>query len=294
MNIRHLLPRIRRRWAQAGLALGWTVLTALPASAALTVILKDGSSISADALTPQGATFSIKPAGGAARVITAAQIERLEMDPPPLLAEVETAYIADDMTRTLTALGKLKAELDPLKNIDGGREWWTEGEFLRAYVLLRQKRYADVQASMKEIAAKGSPTEKRRAQVYLAHLTALNGDPHKGLSELKALILEARDTETLADAWLFTGQHYAATNQPTDALLAFLRVPVFYPERKLALAAARLGAARCFMALEDHAAARSVLKELIASQGTSAEGKEAKTLLTQVEQLLGETTTPAQ
>lgn len=294
MKFRHVLAYRFFRRPGPGWAALFLALALLPAPGAITVILKDGSSATAETLTAQGSGFSLKPpGGGAARVIAAAQIERLEMDPPVLLAEVEAAYTADDMTRTLTALGKLKVELEPLKNIEGGREWWIEGEFLRAHILLSQKRVADVETSMKEIAANGSAAEKRHAAVFLAHLTALAGDPHQGLETLKSLILEARDAETLADAWLFTGQHRAAINEPAEALLAFMRVPVFYPERRLPLAAARLGAARCHMALEDHAAARRVLKELLSTQGTSAEGKEAKKLLTQVEQLLGEETAPS-
>ncbi len=270
-------------------ALWWLVAGLVPAGAAVTVTLKDGSTLTAESFTPQGANFSVKPAGaGAARVVPAAQIERLEMDPPATLTELHAAFAAGDTTRTLTALGKLRAELDPLKKIPGGREWWAEAEFVRAHVLLGQKRFTDVETSMKEIATLGEASEKRHAAVFLAHLAALNGDPRQGLDQLKALILEARDPETLADAWLFTGQHRAAVNEPHAALLAFLRVPVFYADRSIPLAGARLGAARCFVALEDLASARRTLKELVAAQGATAEGREGKLLLAQVERTLGE------
>ena len=53
------------------------------------------------------------------------------------------------------------------------------------------------------------------------------------------------------------------------------------------LAAARLGAARCFVAIEDLAAARQTLKELLATQATTLAGVEGQKLLSQVERDLG-------
>jgi hypothetical protein len=264
------------------------------AHAQITVSLRDGSSVRATALSLQGATrLSLTPeGGGAARIVETSAVERVDMPQPPILAETYAALASGESIKTLQSMGKLRVELDPLKKIPGGREWWLEGEFLRAHILLSQRRTKELEEAMRLIAADNTdPVAQRRAQVFQAHLTGLAGDPRKALEELRSLILNARDPETLADAWLFTGFHRSAVNEQSEALIAFLRVPVFYPALPVPLGSARLGAARCHIALEDLPAARRVLRQLIEEQGTSPAGQEATKLLSQVEKGLGITST---
>lgn len=260
----------------------------------ITVTLRDGSSVRATALSVQGGTKLSLTAegGGAPRVVEVATVERVDMLQPQILTEAYAAFAAGENIKTLQTMGKLRVELDALKKIPGGREWWLEGEFLRAHILLSQRRNKELEEAMKEIAADSTDlVAQRHAQAFLAHVAGLAGDPRKALDQLRAIILNARDPETLADAWLFTGIHRAAVNEQQDALVAFLRVPVFYPALPVPLSYARLGAARCHIALEDLPAARRSLKELIEAQGPSLPGQEAKKLLSQVEKDLGITST---
>jgi len=263
--------------------------TAGAAHGQITVTLRDGSTVRAASLSTQGTRLSLTPEGGGApRVVEAATVERVDMLQPQALTDAYAAFAAGDNIRTLQTMGKLRVELDPLKSIPGGREWWLEGEFLRAHILISQRRLKDMEDAMKEIAADSTdPVAQRHAQAFLAHATGLAGDPRKALDQLRTIILNARDPETLADAWLFTGEHRAAVNEQQDALIAFLRVPVFYPALPVPLAAARLGAARAYVALEDLTSARRILRELGADQPTSPAGMEGKKLLSQVEKDLG-------
>jgi hypothetical protein len=125
----------------------------------------------------------------------------------------------------------------------------------------------------------------RRAKVYLAHIEGLQ-DPKAGIEKLSALIAETGDGDVLADANNFLGQHYAATNQPIEAALAFLRVHVFYATRQIPTAQARLGAAKALMAIENPMDARMVLRELVLKQSKTGEAQEGKKLLRQVEDIL--------
>lgn len=278
---------MRHRLSIATLAT--VVSLASDAQAQITVTLRDGSSVRATTLAAQGTRLSLTPeAGGAPRVVEAATVERVDMLQPQIITDAYTAFASGETVKTLQAMGRLRTELGLLKKIPGGREWWLEGEFLRAHILLTQKRVKDVDEAMREIAADNTdPISQRHAQVFLAHLTGLAGDPRQALEQLRSLILGARDQDTLADAWLFTGQHLAAVNEQQTALVSFLRIPVFYPSRLVPLAAARLGAARCFVAIEDLTAARQTLKELLATQATTLAGVEGQKLLSQVERDLG-------
>lgn len=277
------MPRITIPCIAAALAIAAAV------HGQITVTLRDGTTVRATSLTAQGTRLSFSPeGGGAARVVEASTVERVDMQQPQVLTDFHAAFAAGDSTRTLQAMGRLRVDLEPLKKIPGGRDWWLESEFLRAHVLLSQRRIKDMEDAMKEIAADSTdPVAQRHAQVFLAHAIGLAGDPRKALDQLRQIIVSARDPETLADAWLFTGIHRAAVNEQQDALVAFLRVPVFYPALQVPLAAARLGAARCLVALEDLTAARRILKELTAAEPNSLVGVEGKKLLSQVEKDLG-------
>ena len=290
-----MMRRLPHALAAAGVLLA--ALPLLPcgtASAQITVTMRDGTSVRATALAAQGSTrlaLTVE-GGGAPRVVDVATVERLDMQEPQILTEAHTAFATGDNTKTLQAMGRLRVELEPLRKIPGGREWWLDGEFLRAHILLSQRRLKDMEEAMKEIAADTTdPVAQRRAEAFLAHGIGLGGDPRKALELLRPIILNARDADTLADAWLFTGLQRSAVNEQQDALIAFLRVPVFYPAQPVPLAAARLGAARSLVALEDLPNARRILKELVAEQGASLPGQEGKRLLSQVDKSLGTTST---
>jgi tetratricopeptide (TPR) repeat protein len=267
----------------------WSVIgSAVMAAAAVHVTLKDGDSFLAESAVPKGGKIQITLAGQQPRLIEASAIERIDLAEPAGYGDARAAYLAGDTVKTLQAMGKLRAELEPLKDVGGAREWWLESEFLRAHILLGQKRNKEVAASMKEIAADaGDPEAQHHAQVFLAHLMGLDGDPRKALEQLNQVILATTDPDTLADAWLFAGQHYAATNNHQAALLAYLRVPVFYPGKTIALAGAQIGAARAFVAIEEPARARATLRELVAKLPNTAEATEGRKLLAQVEKDLG-------
>jgi tetratricopeptide (TPR) repeat protein len=237
--------------------------------APITVTLKSGEVLPVQALAPQAGKLQLTFAGGAAapapRVLEPAAIERIDMPRPASLIEAADAFLAGDDTRTLSAMGKLRVDMGVYKTILGAKEWWIESEFLRAHILLYQKRVKDVETSMKElIATGGDPLVSKRANVFLAHLVGLNGDPRKAAEQIRIVIKDSNDQNLLADAWLLLGHNLLASNDQAGAVMAYLRLPIFFPDKDVPVAEARLGAARSFIALENTASAREILKELIA------------------------------
>jgi tetratricopeptide (TPR) repeat protein len=270
-----------RRWLLC-LFLGFAISGLAPG--AIMITLKDGDTFAVESVLPKGTKVQVTLPGQQPRVVDISAIERVDLPEPPSYGEARAGYLAGDIIKTLQAMGKLRAELEPFKNVAGARDWWLESEFLRAHILLAQKRIKEVEASMTEIAADRDDAEaQRHAQVFLAHLTGLAGDPKKALAQLSDIILTTTDPDTLADAWLFAGQHYAATTNHQAALLAYLRVPVFYPGKTIALAGAQLGAARAFVAIDEPARARATLRELVSKLPNTPEAAEGKKLLAQIE-----------
>lgn len=261
---------------------------AAAALAAVNLTLRDGETLVAEKVAPQGSRLQVTLAGQGARTVDISSIVRIDMSEPASYTEAREAYLAGDTLKTLSTMGRLRAELEPLKNIPGAREWWLESEFLRAHILLSQRRFKEVESSMKEIAAdEKDSAAAQHARAFLAHLTGLEGDPRKAAEQIREVIQATTDPDALADAWMFAGEHLAAQGNQREALLAYLRIPVFYPGREVSLAGARLGAARAYLALEDPIRARQSLRDLLSQLPNTPQAPEARRLLTQVERDLG-------
>ena len=258
--------------------------TTLPSLAAVSVILKNGNGITADSVAIKAGKVELTGGESAGQAVPVASVDRIDMPEPANLVNARQLYNDGDVINALVAVGRLRGEFEPLKNVGGVRDWWLKGEFLRAHMLLGQRRLKDVDAAMKEVLALPDldAEEKDHATLFLTHLEGLNGDPKKASEELLKVILANTDPEVLADGWLFYGQNLLAINDQQGALLAFLRLPVLYPTETLQLGAARLGAARCYVAIEDKYRARQMLEDLVKFHGKSLDAEEGKKLLRQV------------
>ncbi len=269
---------------RSAFALCALVFSASTSFAAVSVILKTGNAFTGESMAVKAGKVEIAGGDGAGQSIPVAAVDRIDMSEPAHLASARQLYADGDVINALVSVGRMRGEFEPLKNVTGARDWWLKAEFFRAALLIGQRRLKDVDAAMKEILALPdlAPEEKDHAAVFLAHMDGLNGDPRKASDELLKLILANTEPEVLADAWVFYGQNLLALNDQQGALLAFLRLPVLYPTETLQLGAARLGAARCYVAIEDKYHARQILEDLIKFHGKTIDAEEGKKLLRQV------------
>ena len=67
-----------------------------------------------------------------------------------------------------------------------------------------------------------------------------------------------------------------ALNRNKDALLAYLHVPVYVPDRALFMAPALLGSSIAYVRLDDKTRARDALQQLITTYPNAREVAEAK------------------
>ena len=98
----------------------------------------------------------------------------------------------------------------------------------------------------------------------------------KAAQIVDAAIKESTRSDVLADAWVTKGNVLLAQKQWDAALLAFLRVPVFYRDEKLYMPPALLGSARAYRYLEDKERAGKTLNELTVAFPKSAEAAIAR------------------
>ena len=166
---------------------------------------------------------------------------------------------------------------------DAPGSWWANAALLKAEALVSDGRDKEADAIGEEISRLGSePDTVYTAKALLAGSAARHGDPARALEMCDTVIKQSNRPETLAIAYLAAGQSHLARKEWDSALLAFLQIPVFYPEEKLFLPPSMLGSGRAYTGLEDFARAKSTLQSLMASYGSSREARQAKAELENV------------
>jgi TolA-binding protein len=123
------------------------------------------------------------------------------------------------------------------------------------------------------------PEAARAANLRIAGSLLKKQEYEKAAQICDAAIKESAQPEVLADAWVTKGNVLLAQKDWDDALLAFLRVPVFYRDEKLFMPPALLGSARAYRRLDDIEHAKRSLKDLIAAFPKSSEAAIAQTEL---------------
>ena len=177
------------------------------------------------------------------------------------------------------SLHRLKRETLDLYQIH-----WTADELEETLegweTLAALQRDAEAQPLAVEIQKNSTdPEVARAANLRIAASLVKKLEYEKAAEICDAAIKESTRPDVLADAWVTKGNLLLAQKEWDSALLAFLRVPVFYRDEKLFMPPAMLGSARAYRRLEDLERAKKSLNDLIATFPQSAEAALAKTEL---------------
>jgi tetratricopeptide (TPR) repeat protein len=126
------------------------------------------------------------------------------------------------------------------------------------------------------------------ARVLRAASAARKGDYELSLPVFERAIKDSKHRETVVNAWLNKGHCHLGLKQWEQAILAYLRLPVFFSDQRLLIPQAQLGAARAMAGLGDTASAAAKYEEIISSYPKSAEAGLAKTELEKLTQQTNE------
>ena len=125
-----------------------------------------------------------------------------------------------------------------------------------------------------------TPETQRTIKSARAAASERAGDHRKALETLEPVLKDvSAPIDDLVDAWLTAGQAHLGLRDFKPALLAFLHVPVYTPDRAGLMAPALLGSASAYLGVDDGQRAQNALKELIATYPSSPEASEAKSRL---------------
>ena len=251
---------------------------------AQSLAMKDGQVVATQGLRREGDTVlaRIQTKEGSVGEIgyPVANVARIDFPEPAQLkiaGDLLNAGKNDEAVRQLTPI---LAYYAPFRDVPGN--WWSPLALLQVDAFARLGRDKDVDALATDLARAGAanPDLLRTVKIKQAAAVERRGDHHKALDALEPLVKDpAAPPETLAEAWLTIGQAQLALRDYKDALLAFLHVPIYTPERVLLMPPALLGSAGAYFGLDDGQRAQDALKELIAAYPSTPEAAEAKVRL---------------
>ena len=250
------------------------------AAQAQNLYLKDGQVIAAKGVRREGSTVftRIQTDGTQGESgYPVANIARIDFPEPAQLKLATEALNAGRAEEAVRQITPLLAYYAPFYDVPGN--WWTPLALLQTDALTRLGRDREAEAVVSEIIRFGgnNPDVLRAVKIKQAEAVDRQGDHHKALEMLAPVVGDlALPPSSLVEAWLTVGSAHLALREYKDALLAFLHVPVYAPDKASLMPPALLGSASAYAGLDDVPRAQNVLKELLASYPTSPEAAQAK------------------
>jgi tetratricopeptide (TPR) repeat protein len=217
--------------------------------------------------------------------IPVARIDRIEFPESSDLASAREAHNQGKTDLAISSIDRVLAAQQSFKDIVGNQ--WGEAAVLKLNILRSAGRHKDADPALAELLKYTlDPEINRAAKAHEAVRLAIAGQPDRALVLFDEVTKEATDPDTLALIALHRGNTFLARQRFEDALLSYMRLPVFYPNQKFLAAPALLGSARAFIGIDDLAGARNVLAQLIKDYPNLPEAIAARAELQKVERKL--------
>ena len=266
----------------AGAVLALVLLAALVSSAsAQTIVLKTGQRVDTTGVRRSGDKVMGKvEVGGTTGEVghDVSAIAKIEFPEPQGIKRAAELLSQGEPEKALADINPIITFYESFRDIPGA--WWGPAAIIKVSALAALGRDAEAEPLAAMIQRNSAdPETARAANLRIASSLVKRQEYDKAAQLVDVAIKESTRPDILADAWVTKGNVLLAQKQWDAALLAFLRVPVFYRDEKLHMPPALLGSARAYRFLEDKERAKKTLDELIAGFPKSTEATTAKTEL---------------
>lgn len=246
---------------------------------AQTIILKSGQRVETHGVRRSGDMVmgKIQVAGSSGEIgHLISTIAKIEFPEPKALQTAAELITQGQPEKALAEVNPVLAFYEPFREISGA--WWAPAAMIKVSALAALKRDKEAEPLALLIQKTASdPETARAANLRIAASLVARQEYEKAAQICDSAIKESTRPTVLADAWVTKGHLLMAQKEWDSALLAFLRVPVFYRDEKPFMPAALLGSARAYRRLEDSERAIKSLNDLIAAYPNSAEAAVAQT-----------------
>jgi len=188
-------------------------------------------------------------------------IAKVEFPKPPQLQTATDLLALGQAAQAVPLLDPILSFYGPLKNVPGN--WWVPAALLKSTALENLGRDAEAAPLLTDLSRLATdPENALLAKVRLAAVAARRGDYKTALPVYDSALDQSEEAAVLAETWVDKGDSLLASKDYQAALLAYLHVPVFFPDRRLLMPKALLGSARAFKEMKDYKRARESLDDL--------------------------------
>jgi len=211
------------------------------------------------------------------------QIAKIEFPEPRGLKEASDLLSRGEPDKAIAEINQVVAFYEPFKDVPGA--WWAQAALIKVSALSALQRDAEAESlagQIEKIVA--DPETARAARLRLAAGLIRKDEFEKAANICDSAIKQSTRPDILADAWTKKGDLLFAEKKWDEALIAYLHVPIFFPDEKISLPPALLGSARSYSRLDDNEHAQKTLAELIQTFPKSAEATAAQAEIQKIRQ----------
>ncbi len=263
------------------------LLAFAPALRAQNIVLKGGQRVETKGVTRNNDMImgKVEVAGRTGEIgQPISQIAKIEFPEPQGLKTASDYLSQGQPDKAVAEINPVIAYYAPFREIPGS--WWAAAAVIKVSALSALGRDAEAEPLAREIQKYATdPETARSANLQIASALVKKEDFDKAGKICDAAIKESSRTDVLANAWVIKGNVLLGQKDLDEALLAFLRVPVFYRDEKLFMPAALLGSGRAYRRLDDIDRAKKAFKDLIETFPKSAEAAIAQTELQKLQKV---------
>ncbi|HET6410106.1 MAG TPA: tetratricopeptide repeat protein [Chthoniobacteraceae bacterium] len=258
------------------------------AASGQTLLLKDGKKVVAKALRRSGDTITATApsVNGAAALQGEAgyplsQIDKIEFPEPAVLKSAAGLLLSGKAAEALSQSESAFTYFAGFRDAPGS--YWSDLALLRISALAALSRDAEAEPLARQIISQASsPDTIRGAKVQLAGFAGRRGEHAEAIEICDQILREGSTSETMASAAMNKARSHQALKQWDSALLAYLNIPVFYPEQKAHVPTYLLGSGQCYFELSDLPRAKESFNALVTSFPSVGEAETAKTELDKI------------
>jgi tetratricopeptide (TPR) repeat protein len=231
------------------------------AASGQTIILKTGQQVETSAIRRSGDKIMGRiDVGGTSGEVgyDLNTIARIQFPEPRGIRSAQELLSQGQPEKALAEVTPIINFYTPFKDVPGG--WWAAAAVVKVSALAALQRHEEAEPLAREIQKIApDPEAARAANLRIAAALVAKQDFEKAAEICDEAIRQSARPGVLADAWVLKGHMLLAQKEWDAALLAYLRVPVFYPEERLFMPPACSAAAALIAALMTWNARRNLL-----------------------------------
>lgn len=213
--------------------------------------------------------------GSAEQTLPISSLKRIDWPAPAAIAQAEDDLKAGKPADALKKITGVLGEQEPLREVPGS--WWAQGAIVKTVALARLGRDVDADVMIVLMRrANVDPDTIGRGEIAVVDYLVSTGKTDEANTRLEKIQRSVSDDASLAAVAITKGQIFERAGRTEDALLSYLRVPVYYASEDGKMPAALLGALRAFRKLGDETRAADTLKTLTTRYPDSPEAAQAK------------------